>query len=136
MKNIKAFIERGEEGNFSVYIKNNTTLNYGIHGTGKTTKEAVVDFVSSYQSMKKFHDKIGKKFVEAEFDFQYDVASFLNYYSKILSLSGLEKITGINQSQLSHYLNGYRNPSRRTIEKIEKNLHSFGKELSQVQFSD
>jgi transcriptional regulator with XRE-family HTH domain len=52
----------------------------------------------------------------------------------MLSLAGLEKITGINQRQLSHYLNGVKKPRQETIQKIEESIHRFANELSQVNF--
>ena len=60
---------------------------------------------------------------------------FLAYYKGKLSLSGLGKLTGINPKQLNHYVTGVRKPSPKTVKKIEKSLHEFGKELSQVQFA-
>ncbi|MDR0371090.1 MAG: hypothetical protein LBH80_04475 [Prevotellaceae bacterium] len=51
MNTVKAFIERGDDGNYSVYIDlDDKTLNYGIHGTGNTAKEAVADFNSAYEA--------------------------------------------------------------------------------------
>lgn len=135
MKAVKAFIERGNDGIYSVYVDlNDKTLNYGIHGSGTTAREAVEDFNSAYNAMKEFHASKGKEFVEAEFELKYDVASFLEYYGSILSLAGLERMTGINQGQLSHYVTGRRKPSRTTVIKIEKKLHEFAQELNQVEF--
>lgn len=81
----KAFIEIGNGGTYSVYIEN-STLNYGIHGTGKTVKESVEDFLYSYKEMKDFFNEKGKEFIETTFEFHYDVASFLEYYGNILVL--------------------------------------------------
>lgn len=135
METVKAFIERGNDGTYSVYVDlENNTLNYGIHGTGDTTKAAVEDFYSSYEEMKEFYSQKGKEFVEAKFEYVYDTASFLSYYSKKLSLAGLQRITGVAQGQLSHYVNGTRKPSPKTVEKIEKSLHEFASEISQVHF--
>lgn len=134
MKKVKAFIEKGNDGIYSVYVDLDNTLNYGVHGTGNTPKEAIDDFVSAYDSMKEFYNEKGKEFIEAKFHYIYDVASFLSYYNRILSLAGLEKITGINQGQLSHYVTGKRKPSKITVEKIERNLHDFAKELNQIEF--
>lgn len=50
------------------------------------------------------------------------------------TLAGLERITGVNQGQLSHYINGVRKPSPKTIQKIESRLHDFAKEIGQVNF--
>ena len=64
-----------------------------------------------------------------------DNASFLEYYSKIISLAGLERLTGVNQGQLSHYLTGKRKPSAKTTQKIQRHLHAFGKELQHLEFA-
>lgn len=78
----KAFIEIGNDGTYSVYIENNT-LSFGIHGTGKTVKEAVEDFSSAYESMKEFYKEQDKNFIECEFDFFYDITFLLEYYRNI-----------------------------------------------------
>ena len=136
MESVKAFIERRSDGGYSVYVDlEDKTLNYGIFGEGNTVKEAMDDFKSAYESTKAFHTEQGKYFVEATFEIKYDIASFLNYYSGRLSLAGLEKITGINQRQLSHYVNGTNRPSKQTIHKINTSLHRFANELKQVHLS-
>ncbi|WP_194775447.1 helix-turn-helix domain-containing protein [Pararhodonellum marinum] len=130
---VKVKIERGDDGTYGAYIETNK-LPYGIIGEGNTANEAIQDFLNSYQEMKQHYMRKGKAFVEAQFEFVYDVASFLNYYSKVLTLAGLEKITGINQGQLSHYVTGRRKPGKKTVEKIEQNLHRFADELKEVGF--
>ena len=136
MKTIKAFIEIGNDKSYSVYpdLEDNT-LNYGIFGEGNTVEEAIADFKSAYIGMKKLHEEKGERFVEAEFKYVYDVASFLRYYNAYLSLAGISKLTGINQNMLSQYITGRRNPSDKTVEKIKCGIHSFGNELSQLRFS-
>ena len=135
MKTVKAYIERGNDGRFSVYVDlKNKTLNYGIHGTGETVGKAIEDFLSSYEAMKEFYHDNDRKFVEAKFNFQYDMASFLQFYSNRFTLAGLQEITGINQGLLSHYINGIKHPRKQTVEKMERSIHSFAKELGQVRF--
>ena len=135
MKKVKAFIERGNDGTFGVYVDlDDNTLNYGIHGDGVTVNEAIEDFKAGYIEMKEMYEKEGMIFMEAEFDFNYDTASFLNYYTNYFSLAGLSRLTGIHQGQLSHYVNGVRNPSKQTIQKIDNSIHAFAKNLNQVQF--
>lgn len=133
---VTAFIERGKDGTYGVYIDlEDNTLNYGIHGDGATVKEAIDSFNTSYNDMKANYKKRNLNFVEAEFEFKYDVASFLQYYSKILSLAGLERLTGVNQGQLSHYVTGHRKPSKKTAEKIQTKLHAFGEELTHLELT-
>ena len=131
---VKAFIERGNDGSYGVYVDlEDNRLNYGIIGEGKTSKEAVDDFYNSYKEMKELYAVENKHFEEAEFEFKYDTASFLGYYSNVLSLAGLGRLTGIAQGQLSHYVTGKRKPSPKTVQKIEKSLHEFAAEIAKVQ---
>ena len=131
---VKAFIERGNYGSYGVYVDlEDKTLNYGIIGDGKTVKEAIDDFCNSYNEMLELYKSENKYFKEANFEFKYDTASFLAYYSNVLSLAGLGRLTGIAQGQLSHYVTGRRKPSQKTVQKIEKSLHKFAEEISQVQ---
>jgi transcriptional regulator with XRE-family HTH domain len=58
----------------------------------------------------------------------------LQFYAYAFTLAGLERITGVAQGQLSHYINGTRKPSKSTIHKIESRIHSFGNEISTVNF--
>ncbi|MDR1743419.1 MAG: type II toxin-antitoxin system HicB family antitoxin [Dysgonamonadaceae bacterium] len=135
MNKVKAFIERGNDGTYGVYVDlKDNTLNYGIHGDGQTVEEAIADFQESYANMQRFYEEEGRPFVEAEFEYHYDTASFLGYYTEYFSLAGLSRLTGIHQGQLSHYVTGRRNPSKRTIERIDRSIHQFAAKLNKVQF--
>lgn len=84
--------------------------------------------------MREYYKSEGKPFPNIEFEYKYDTASFLQQYAYAFTLAGLERITGVNQRQLSHYINGVRKPSKTTITKIENRLHSFGNEISAIKF--
>lgn len=128
-------IERGKDGTFDANLEYRKDTTYGLLGQGDTVREAIEDFYISYTEMKAYYKEKGIKFTELELEFKYDVASFLAYYGNILSLAGLEKLTGINQGQLSHYVTGHRKPGKKTTEKIERSLHEFGKELHHIKFT-
>lgn len=134
MKQVKAVIERASDGTFSIYMDADD-MSYLVTGTGSTVEEARKVFNDGYEDMKQYYTEEGKEFEEAEFIFQYDVASFLQYYAFAFSLAGLERITGINQKQLGHYVSGYRNPSPKTKKKIEESIRKFSEELSAVSFA-
>ena len=132
---VKAFIERGSDGTYGVYVDlEDNTLNYGILGEGNSAREAMEDFKIGYLEMKELFEDEGKHFVEADFEFHYDTASFLEYYTEYFSIAGLSRLTGIHQGQLSHYLTGHRKPSPKTVVKIEQSIHRFAKEISQAEF--
>lgn len=132
MLKIKAIIERASDGTYSVYTKDE--MPYGLCGVGPTAPEAVADWMQCYAEMKDAAAHDGSAFEDAEFTFAYDVPSMLSYYAGTLNYAGLARITGISAAQLSQYAHGYRNPSRKTTEKIQAAIHALGQELSRVQF--
>lgn len=129
MKTIKVFIERASDGIYSAYMPEQS-LGFGAIGQGKTAggaKNDFMDVVNDYLSD-------GETLPEgAKFVFTYDTPSFLAYYKGKITLTGLGALTGINPKQLNHYVTGERKPTAKTVEKIEKALHEFGKELSQLE---
>lgn len=133
-KKINVVIERGIDGSFSAYIAGDN-CEFGCIGEGKSVEETKADFMKAVGEMQEVYAEEGSKFPDVEFDFIYDMASFLNYYAYAFSLAGLARITGVNQGQLSHYVTGRRRPSKSTVEKIEQSLHDFANEIGQVKFA-
>jgi hypothetical protein len=110
-------------------------FDFGLSGFGDTAKEALQDFYECYEEAKQMNAAEEKETPELQFEIEYDVSSFLNYYSGILSKSGLEKVTGISQKQLWHYSSGLKQPTPKTKERIQTGLHQFARDLSQVTFA-
>jgi len=133
MRKVNAVIERATDGTYSIY-SDDDSLDYLVTGTGKTVEEAKKCFEGGYADIKRIYAEDGKPFAEVEMSYQYDMASFLEYFSKAFSLAGLSRITGINQGQLSHYVTGRRVPSLRTKQKMQKAMHDFANDLSAVSF--
>lgn len=133
MKKVKIFIEPSQYG-YSAYMEDND-LDYGLIGEGQTIEETMHDFDLSYDGMREYYKEIGKPFEEIEYEFFYDTESFLAAYGKTFSLAGLSIITGVNQAQLGHYLHGRRKPTRKTIDKIQKGVERFARELTAVRFA-
>ena len=57
---------------------------------------------------------------------------FMEYYSSFMSLAGMEKMTGINQKQLSNYLNHRAVPRKKQAERIREGIHKFAHELLSI----
>jgi hypothetical protein len=132
---VKVIVERGSDNKFSAYMDCDD-FNFGLLGFGNTVQETIDDFYASYEEAKEILPRKGKDVPDLEFDIQYDMCSFMNYYAGMLSKSGLEKITGINQKQLWHYSSGKRKPKPQTTKKIQERLHRFADDLKQVHFID
>ena len=133
MKTVKVFVESSEYG-YSAYMEN-AGLDYACIGEGKTVEEAISDFEDSYNEIKEYYSAQKLDFTEAEFEYYYDISSFLQEFNKAFSLSGLERITGVNQTQLGHYLHNRRKPSRKTINRIEEGLRAFANHLEAIHFA-
>ncbi len=66
--------------------------------------------------------------------YKWEVESLMDYYKGIFTKAALERIPGINQTQLGHYAAGRSKPRRQQIVKIEKALHQLGEELCTISF--
>lgn len=69
---------------------------------------------------------------EYEIEWKFDVPSFLEYYGSIMSLAGMERLTGINQKQLSNYLNHRAVPRQKQADRIITGMHKFARELLSI----
>ena len=132
MEQVKAFIAREKDGTYSIFVDDKAPINYGLVGEGNTVEEAIAEWNKTYEAMKQSYAEDNMPFVEAQFSFVYDVASFLAYYGGLLSFKGLAKLTGVSAAQLSQYATGYRNPSPKTTARIQQGLHSLARDLSQI----
>lgn len=135
MEKVKVIVELGNDSKYSAYM-DCYGYDFGLAGFGSTAKEAIADFYESYREEREMCAKEGKPAPELEFDVRYDIASFLSYYSGILSKPVAEKITGINQKQLWHYMSRIRKPKPETLRKIQASIHSFADNLRQIRLVD
>lgn len=115
--------------NFGAYAENAD----GIFAAGNTVEECqadvfrVIDIIKREMPEERIPDILKGDF---EIEWHYDVKSWLNHFGRLLSLSGLERITGVHQKQLSAYMHGRSVPRSSQKMKIERAMHSFGAELS------
>ncbi|MDL2221390.1 helix-turn-helix transcriptional regulator [Parabacteroides sp. OttesenSCG-928-N08] len=131
---INVILERGIDGSYDATLEYHKNVPFGLLGQGKTVAETINDFTNSANEMKAFYAEEGKEFPNLEFVYKYDVPSFLQYYAYAFTLAGLERITGVNQKQLGHYINGVRKPSKKTVKQIEERILEFGREIASVRF--
>jgi len=107
----------------------------GIYAEGDTIEDVQADTYRAIEGIKRnlpeerWPEQIKGDF---EIEWKFDVPSFLEYYGSIMSLSGMEKLTGINQKQLSNYLNHRAVPRRRQADRILTGMHKFAHELLSI----
>ena len=124
MKNYRAIIERSKDA-YWAYIPDLE----GVTGVGETVQEAKQSMLEGLN----LQIELGNlSLCEYTIDYHFDVISLLNYFKGILTNAAFERLTGINQMQMSHYANGLKNPRKAQRQKIEKALHELADELRSI----
>ena len=129
---IDSTISRAKDGFYSIHCNNEM-----FSGGGNTPEEAKNDMLEQMRFYKVTCIEDGHTYPSfldesIEIIYKFDVESLLEYYSGILTLTGLEKITGINKKQLWSYLHGRSKPRKTQVDRIEKSLHQLGNEFLSI----
>lgn len=130
MEKIIIVIEKSKD-HFGAYSENCD----GIYAAGSSIDDVKADTLDAIRLLKenlpaeRWPEPLKVKY---EIEWKLDVPSFLEYYSHFMSLSGMEKMTGINQKQLSNYLNHRSKPRKRQTERIKNGIHRFAEELLSI----
>lgn len=108
----------------------------GIYSAGNTIDECKKDAEKAIDLIKRnLPEDRWPEQIKGEYKlvWHYDTQSLLLNYGTLLSLSGLERLTGIHQKQLWAYMHGRSKPRRQQKERIERALHQFAGELSDIE---
>ena len=107
----------------------------GIFAAGESIEAVKQDTYKAIEGIKNnLPEERWPKQIKGDFEIEwkFDVPSFLEYYSGFMSLAGMEKLTGINQKQLSNYLNHRAVPRKRQADRIINGIHNFARELLSI----
>ena len=133
MKVIEAVLERATDGTYTVYCKNES-----FSGAGETIEAAKQDMLAQMSFYKNSAREAGFRypaFLDEEYRISYTIVmpSLIKYYFEkgIFTLSGMEKVTGINQKQLWSYLNGTK-PRKTQSERIESGFRALSQDLDSI----
>ena len=134
MKNIIVILEKSKN-NYSAYIP---ALD-GCVATGNSfnqVKQNIEEAVEFHLDGMKEEGLDIPELFQSDYKLVYkiDVESLFDWFSGVLTKSGISKLTGMNQSLISQYANGMKKPSSKQTKKIEEAIHSFGEELLSIQF--
>ena len=105
--------------------------------TGRTLEELQTNFEKSLTLHLKGMREDGEEIPE-EFEGEYSLSYYLkgralmHHVDAYITRRALSKETGINTTQLSHYAQGWRNPSPGTQEKIIRGIHNIGQHLKDI----
>ena len=130
MRIIKIIIERSKDL-FWAYAEGNDA----ITGGGETVAACKQDVLDCIETLKEIDGKNREKYAEGTYEivYKFDTESLLGYYKGIFTNAAFERLTGINQIQISHYATGIKKPRKAQAKKIEAALHKLGKELVAIE---
>jgi hypothetical protein len=117
----KAIIERSKDA-YWAYIPELE----GVSGVGETVQEAKQSMLDGLGLQQELGNLSIQEFL---IEYHFDVISLLNYFKGILTNAAFERLTGINQMQMSHYATGLKKPRKAQLQKIERALHQLADEL-------
>ena len=136
MKKIKAIIEKGNDGLYSIYLPDVK----GMYGTGETESEAKDALTEAIDSAREYVEETGEwggdyiVFKSAfVLDYRYDLSGFFKTYS-FFDVSALAGRLGLNASLLRRYKSGISKAETKQKEKIEQGIHNLANELRMVKF--
>ena len=107
----------------------------GIYAAGESVDAVKADTLEAIRLIKEnLPEERWPKQIRGDFEIEwkFDVPSFLEYYSNFISLAGMERMTGINQKQLSNYLNHRSVPRAKQADRILSGIHRFARELLSI----
>lgn len=129
MTTLTVIIER-TQNNYSAYVREVDGI-IAVGNSVQEIKQGIIDNITALvDECKEYGGEIPQE-LQGDYSLTYkmDTCSLLQFYEKIFTKAGLERITGINQKQLWHYASGKRTPRPEQSLKIETALHRLGEEL-------
>lgn len=125
-------IEKQADGSYIAY-------NVGVSGmvaigTGNSVAEAKEDFANSLEEMAEDMTDEERATLITEPVYKFDISSLFEYY-KVINVSAFAKLIGMNDTLLRQYKKGGVYISDNQIGRIEKGIHSLGKELCELRLS-
>ena len=135
MKLIKAIIEKGTDGYYSIYIPEIP----GLYGAGKTEDEAKDNLGEAIEMALEHIEETGDDtyysiLSEAhEIEYAYDLSGFFKTFN-YFDVTALAERIGINSSLMRSYKTGNKKASVMQKIKILNGIHSVANELHAVIF--
>lgn len=127
---IKAVVERGSDGLYSVYSDDHFGNSY-FGGFGDSVAKAKEDFLESIKesiSEQTAENKKVPSFENVSVEYRYDIPSFFDFFD-YLNVSRFAEYAGINESKMRAYKSGVAFPGERTTKKIVDAAHAIAAEL-------
>ena len=112
MKKVLRTVSQAPDGTYWCHAESDV-YGGGINGAGTTVSEAKNDLMICLEDARAAYLEEGNKDYDVEFNYQYDLQSFFEYFS-FLNVSEIAKRAGINPSLMRQYTSGIKNAGEKT----------------------
>jgi len=135
MKSIKAIIEKGSDGFYSIYMPEIA----GLYGTGVTEYEAKENLMEAIDAAIEHVEETGDKTYYAplmknlSIEYTYDLSGFFKTYN-FFDVTAFANRIGVNASLMRRYKTGMKKASTTQKAKILEGIHAVADELHAVKF--
>lgn len=111
----------------------------GVASVGDTfseIRENVQQALELYlETSRQYGDSLPEMFSEEyQLEFKFDIQTFMQWLSKVMSQKGLSEIAGMNESLILQYAHGVKNPGPKQLKRMETALHRFADDLQAISF--
>ena len=135
LQKIKAVIETGDDGFFSIYLPSIS----GLYGVGETEDEAKSELAEAIDMAREHAEEVGywddyaplKN--EIEIEYVYDLSGFFKTFD-FFDVSSLARHIGLNSSMMRRYKSGITKASDKQKKRIEDGIHNIALKLSAARF--
>ena len=130
-RKIKAIIEKGKDGRFSVYSDDHFGNSY-FGGFGASVAGAKEDFLESVKEALEEERADGNAVFSIDnivIEYSYDIPSFFNFFD-FINVSRFAEYAGVNESKMRAYKSGVSFPGDKTTAKIFRAVRKIGAELT------
>ncbi|MDR1160873.1 MAG: type II toxin-antitoxin system HicB family antitoxin [Tannerellaceae bacterium] len=131
---LKAIVELWDNGVYSIYVPDTKGHNLNAQGASVAeAKDRLAEAIDDYTKMYRDAGKaIPKEIDQPVFEYQYDIASFFDYFD-LINISKLAKLSGINPSLMRQYKSRSAFASEKQSQKIQDAINKLGEELMAVR---
>jgi predicted RNase H-like HicB family nuclease len=135
MKILKAIIEKGKDGFYSIYIPEIT----GLYGAGETEREAKENLNEAIEVALEHVEETGEwgdySPLKGNYsiEYAYDLSGFFKTYD-FFDVTALANRIGINASLMRRYKTGMKKASLAQKTKIREGIHVIAQQLNAVKF--
>lgn len=125
MKTVSFLIEK-VEGGYTAYAQD-----YSILAEGDTLEETYKDATEAFEDQCEYLNESPNDY---RIEFKYDLPTLFEVY-KIVNVAALAERLHMNNSLISQYVTGKKEPSAKQKLRIEQGLHEFARELLKFSFA-